>query len=377
MQNREFIGCGSSSSLGSVLNDLGVQKIFLVSGNGSFSSIQEKYDFNKTLGKYAVRRFFDYSSNPNLDDVIEGIGLLKQFDPDIVLSIGGGSAIDMGKLINTLSAQDTDDYENIIETNNIVNGGLPFIAIPTTSGTGSESTHFAAVFINGNKFSLSHETMLPAITIIDPELTYSMPSYLAACTGMDALSQAVESFWAKSSSKKSKAFAKEAIELILNSIEDAVCRKDRKAMIAMSIASNLSGKAINISKTTAPHALSYGLTEKFQIPHGHAVSLSMGRFFIINSSFDPKRLSENLNLNDHEETMRQLFNLFGVADAKDCCEKWNSIMDKIGLERSFSKLGVLKQEEIDSLVDNVNMERLGNNPVSVSRETLAEVFSED
>ena len=377
MQTREFIGCGSLASIGSVISDLSTKKIFLVSGKGSFSSIQEKYDLNKTLEKYTVCRFFDYSSNPNLDDVIEGIGLLKQFDPDIVLSIGGGSAIDMGKLINILAAQPRDDYSNIIETNCIVNDGLPFIAIPTTSGTGSECTHFAAVFVDGKKYSLSHENMLPSFTIIDPELTFSMPSYLAACTGMDALSQAVESYWAVSSSEESRAFAKEAIELIIDSIVDAVCKKDKEAMIAMSLASNLSGKAINISKTTAPHALSYGLTENFQIPHGHAVSLSLGRFFVINSCFDYQRLNTQINLNDHQKTMRDLFDLFGVNNAEDCCVKWNSIMDDIGLERSFSKLGILNKEDIDSLVDNVNMERLDNNPVSVSRETLIEVFSKD
>ncbi len=375
MTNKDIIGCGSLSSIGSVIENYSAKKIFLITGTRSFSTLNSIDHFQATLNDFEVCRFSNYESNPKLNDVETGISMFKDFKPDITISIGGGSTIDMGKLVNILAFQSSDNFKEIIQSNSIIKNGGPFIAIPTTAGTGAESTQFAAVFVDGKKFSLSHKYMLPNIAIVDPELTYSMPPYLAACTGMDALSQAVESFWSVGSTKESRVFASEAILTILNSIEDAVCKKSKTAMISMAIASNNSGKAINISKTTAPHALSYGLTQNFKIPHGHAVALTLGKFFTLNS--DSKNINENLNLDEHAKVMKELYELFGASTAKQCSEKWYSVMDNIGLEKSFTKLGIINNSEIRALVDNVNIERLENNPVLINRETLIEVFSDN
>ena len=112
----------------------------------------------------------------------------------MIIAIGGGSVIDMGKLINILDAQSNKNVSQLIKNSALVQSkGLPLIAIPTTFGTGSEATHFAVVYINKVKYSLAHSYILPDYAIVEPALSYKLPSKIAATSAMDALSQAVES----------------------------------------------------------------------------------------------------------------------------------------------------------------------------------------
>jgi alcohol dehydrogenase class IV len=156
--------------------------------------------------------------------------------------------------------------------------GKPLIAIPTTSGTGTEATCFAVVYIDKTKYSLKHSSILPDYTIIDPTLTHAMPPLVTAATGMDALAQAIESYWGVKSTHESQAYAREAITLTLAYLK-AACQNEVEARDAMSRAANLAGKAINLTETTACHAVSYPITSYFNVPHGHAVALTLASMF--------------------------------------------------------------------------------------------------
>ncbi|MBI2635370.1 MAG: phosphonopyruvate decarboxylase [Parcubacteria group bacterium] len=338
----------------------GARRVFLVTGGKSYITSGAERMFHKVLLSYEITKFSDFSSSPKLEDAERGINIFRKKKYDVVVAIGGGSVIDMAKLINILSVQDGLPIDYISGRKKITKNGKLLIAIPTTAGSGSEATHFAVVYAEGKKYSIAHESILPAAVIIEPLLTMNMPVRLAAASGMDALSQAIESYWCVNATDVSKHLAERAIRLILGNLVQSVKNPNLESRSAMALASHLAGKAINITKTTAPHAISYFFTSRFGIPHGHAVALTLGKIFVYNSHINSK-------------TMAELSRLLGVANAGTTARKINNIMEQIGLETRLSKLGV-RQNDIDSAVKSVNAERLKNNPRKMTENNIREIL---
>lgn len=374
MIQKEFIGKGGIGEISVILHTHNVKKALLVSGRESYISSGVKDSLAPLLEGLDVTQFYEFEVNPKLDDAIKGIELVKRVSPDIIIAVGGGSAIDMAKLINILACQECESFEGIITGKcNIIRRGLPLVVIPTTSGTGSEATHFAVVYIDKVKYSLAHEFVLPDYAIVDPTYTYKTPGKLVANVGMDALSQAIESFWAVKSTVESKEYAAKAISLILPNLVQAMAG-DEKARDTMSKAAHIAGKAINITTTTAPHAISYPLTTYFGIPHGHAVAITLGKFFEINSNVNEYEVIDPRGKDYLSSTMEDLYKLFDCDSSKDCRNKWYGLMKNLGLEYNSVKLGLNSEVSCNVIVDNVNLERLGNNPVKVSREVIHDLF---
>jgi alcohol dehydrogenase len=366
----EFIGEGYFKKIFSILNNLDSQRILLVTGKNLLSLSGAKSLINSLSEKVEVVIFNDFVSNPRLEDVETGINILRQGNFDLIISIGGGSVIDMAKLINILNAQkDRDLFSYIKNSELMLKKGLPMVAIPTTIGTGSEATHFAVVYVDKIKYSLAHSFMLPDYVIIDAELSYSLPAYIAASSGMDALSQAVESYWSVKSTKISKQYAAEAIILILGVLQDAV-EGQKKARVTMAKAANLAGKAINITTTTAPHAISYPITSTYGLQHGHAVSVILGEFFEVNYNFKYNSVTDPRGCKYLKTTMSELFRMFGVNSPLECKFKWKNLMHNIGLESSLNKIGVCNKADVEKIINNINIQRLNNNPVQLSSNEL-------
>jgi len=314
----EFIGKNSLNNIKKIISDLDAKKILLVTGKGSYKKSGSEKKLFECLGNTVIERFFDFEANPNIKDVQVGISIISSFKPDLVIAIGGGSVIDVAKLINIFAAhviKEKEIYEFVNKSESVNKPGLPLVAIPTTSGTGSEATHFAVVYIGNKKYSFAHKYVLPDFSIIDPSLSYSNPAYIKACSGFDALSQAIESFWAVGSTEESRGYSREAIRIILSSIEMAVVESDEKSMDRMSLAANLAGKAINISKTTAAHAVSYPITKFLDIPHGHAVALTLGSFFVINSHYSEGQLNDSRGIQYFDNISKELLNLFDCSES--------------------------------------------------------------
>jgi len=329
-------------------------KVFLVRGMGSFEGSGAKNKLGFLSGSIAAE-FSDFSPNPKVEDVRKGIELYRKIEPDTIISVGGGSVMDMGKLIRGLAY--TESPEECIKGNATAEVGARFvkhIAVPTTSGSGSEATHFAVVYVDGNKYSFAGESVLPDATVLDPSLTYSMSPKLTAVTGMDALSQAIESLWSVNATDVSSSYARAAVPIIMESLEGAFRRPNSGNRSAMMDSANYAGMAINISKTTACHALSYYMTSNFDIPHGHAVALTLG---------------EVMEYNEGSYYDEILYNVMGVNSASEGKDKINALMDKIGLERKLSRLGI-GVKDIDEIIGSVNLQRLKNNPKKVSEEDL-------
>lgn len=366
MSQKECVGAGSLDTLSGILDELNPQKICIVAGETSYGASGAKEKLAPILSRYTVEFFSDFSPNPSLPDIRTCIEVMRRFNPDCVIAIGGGSAIDVAKAANILAVQQ-GDAEHIVTGGAMIDvPGKPLIAIPTTSGTGSEATSFAVVYIGTKKYSLAHELLLPFAAIVDPVLTYSTPPAVAAAAGMDALCQAVESLWSIRSTDESKDYARKAIPLILATLTAAV-QGDTHARDVMAEAAHLAGKAINISKTTASHAMSYPFTAHFGIPHGHAVALTLPQVLAWNTGVTEKDCTDPRGLQYVRSTLEEVQALITSSSA------FESLMDSIGLSRNLTQLGI-KESDLPKLLDGISAERMGNNPRRLTQEDAEHIL---
>ena len=337
------------------------KKVLIVGGRESLERSGAEKICTELLREIPFTIFSDFSPNPKIEDIKEGIKTYKSFQPDLILAIGGGSAIDVAKVINILSAHAGEPEAYILGELPLEKKGAPLVAVPTTSGTGSEATHFAVVYIGNKKYSLAHEFILPDYAIVDPSLTLSMSTLLAAATGADAFSQAIESFWSTQSTEESKSYARDSLSLTLGNLVNSVVKGDLEARAAMSRAAYLAGRAINISKTTAAHALSYPVTSLFGVPHGQAVMLTLPHLLVYNDSVSEITVADSRGLDYVKNTLKELLNILGVEDASEGRVKLQEILKSIGLATRLSEVGV-KKEDLTKIISLMSLERASNNP---------------
>ena len=374
MKQKIFFTQKLRDKLFGIVEKLKPKKILFVTANKSYLKSDIQSLVNPIIKNYSIKRFYGFDNNPKLRDVKKGIELLKDFKPDMIISIGGGSVIDMGKLINILS-QNTNSSELIKNNIKLKKSKLKMVAIPTTSGTGSESTSFAVVYINNKKYSVSHKSMMPDYAFIDSNLSNSMSKRLRASSAFDAFSQSIESYWSINSTIKSKNISREAITLIKNNII-ASFKNSFDARAAMARAANLSGQAINITKTTAPHALSYKISSKYGLQHGHAVALTLGKFFIINAPKDDINILDKRGHKYLLKTMKSLFKILEVTSAQEASAYWYNLMQRTGLESNVVKACSLNKDGLKKIILSVDQFRLKNNPVKIDNTDLAQALWE-
>ena len=336
------------------------KKVFVVCGKTSYAKSGAKAQVQLVLKDEEMVIFNDYTENPKYEDALKGYKLFKSSGADTILAIGGGSSMDVGKLIKAIHLH-KGDPDQIHTSYNPDEYKLRLITVPTTSGTGSETTHFAVMYKEGKKYSVAHQDLLPDVVILDSKLTHSMPSYLTACSGMDALSQAIESYWNVNSTEESIAYAREAIKLSLSYLEVAVNQPTDEARKAMMDAAYLAGKAINITKTTAPHALSYSLTSKYELPHGHAVAVFLVPFLEFNYNITEDDCNDARGHKFVQRRMAEIITSLGVDSLTEGLDILKRLIGDIGLEVELNKLGIEK-DIIETICKEVNIQRLKNNP---------------
>ena len=372
MKQKIIFTSNLKDKLFNIVTKLKPSKILFVTANKSFIKLNIKSLIEPITNKYISKRFFGFDNNPKLTDVNKGIKVLKGFQPDIIISIGGGSVMDMGKLINILSQN--PKYKDLIRNNsNFKISKIPLIAIPTTSGTGSESTSFSVIYINNKKYSVSDMSMLPDYALIDTSLSSTMSKKLRASSAFDAFSQSIESYWSINSTKASKILSIQAIKLIHTNLIKSL-NNDKSARTAMAKAANLSGQAINITKTTAPHALSYRISTKYGLQHGHAVALTLGKFFILNYPQNDINISDRRGYKFVMSTMKSLFNALGVKSSKEASDYWYNLMKKTGLEPNINIACSLTKNDLLGIIRGVDQFRLKNNPIKVTDKDMLGVF---
>lgn len=341
-----YIGKGSIKNLSKILEHEKAKNIVVFTGKSSYETI--KATVEKELKNFSIKYYSDFSTNPKKEEIDIAIENLKD-DYDIILAIGGGSVIDFAKAYRFYTRP------------------LKLIAVPTTCGTGSEATQFAVIYINGVKHSLDEASVLPDYAIVDSQFVENNPKYLKACTAMDAFCQAIESYWAVKSTNESLNYAKQAIELCIKNIVDYVNSNNPDSAENMALASHLAGKAINISRTTASHALSYKITSNYGIPHGHAVALTIKNLIDINTNITSECCNDERGV---EYVKNKLVELKGFFP-KNTADYFVELFNAISLDVDFEKLGI---KNINDIVENVNIERLSNNPKKLLKEDLFNLF---
>ncbi len=337
------------------------KNVFLVTGKKSFvhSGAKEWIESN-IRSTLVVGVFNEFKKNPQIEDAQKGFQEFMQSGASVIIALGGGSTIDIAKLIKAL-AHTRGDKDRIFELGQDYKSDISLIAIPTTAGSGSEATHFAVVYIGGQKKSVAHQELKPDLCVLDYRLTSSMSPYLSACSGFDAFSQAIESLWNVNSTNESRKYSLEAIELCRKYLSRVVNNSDSESREGMLHAANLAGKAINLTKTTGPHALSYYFTTNHNLAHGHAVALSLSEFLIFNSEVTESSCMNATSLDYVKGSLSKLTNALGCDSPAEAKDYIDSLCDEIGLVRNLSLLEI-KKSEIDDIVRSVNIERLQNNP---------------
>ncbi len=371
---QEYFGIGVLENLQGILEYERVGNLFLVRGRTSFQTSGAEDRLNPLLQKYLVGTFLTSSCEPQIEDIKKGMGIFLERRYDVVVAVGGGNSLDTAKAIALLAEQEDIPERYVKRELSLRAKQKLFIAIPTTSGSGSEATHFAVVYIEKKKYSLAHPSLLPEYAVVDPSLTFSLSPYITAYTGMDTITQAVESYWSIHATDESQGYAREAITLALKHLETAVNSPTTEARIGMSKAANLAGKAINISKTTVCHALSYPITSYFNVPHGHAAALTLSEMVAYNAEITSQECLDKRGIAYVQKALEELCVLFGVSTAPEMKLCIEHLMESIHLERSLHKLGITSQGDIEVLLQGVNAERANNNPRQVTKEKLREVL---
>ena len=245
------------------------------------------------------------------------------------------------------------------------------IAAATTSGTGSESTQFATFYKNKVKMSLDHISVLPKLVLMDPGFTVGLPKFQTASTGADALCQAIESFWNINSTNESKEYAKKAIQLAFENLKEATLEGSSESRLAMSEASYLAGKAINITRTTAPHAISYPMTSHFGVSHGEAVALSLPEFLQFNSFVSEKDCNDKRGDEFVRTQLSELIELFDCSTVDGAVRKLKELFLSCGLRQNLTELGIDSDKKIDVIIENgFNPARVKNNPRRLDTNSL-------
>ncbi|MBK6992544.1 MAG: iron-containing alcohol dehydrogenase [Chitinophagaceae bacterium] len=322
------------------LIEAGYETVFLITGK----HFQLHKDVNFLKGIH-YNHFIKNGVNVTENETNEAFIEFSKEKFQAILAIGGGSVIDLAKsLIFQLEKESKH---------------IPFFAAaPTTAGSGTEATQFAVIYVDNKKTSLVSKVLIPQLVILDPALAYSLSSYQTAVSGMDVLAQAIESYWNKSATAESKISAIHAISIWKEYFIDTVLSPEEERRDKMQYAAYLAGKAINITRTTGPHALSYYLTANHDIPHGHAVALFLPVFFLYN------------------HPQEEVYHLLHVENAIDAAYFVTENLKKAGLATKLSELKIDKHQIIEALLDEVNEERFANNPVSFDREKLKQLILE-
>jgi alcohol dehydrogenase class IV len=360
----------STEDIKKFINDKSFKKIFVLCGKKSFVKSGAEKLFKKIIINKEIKLFYKKSELPILEELIEIINEIKNFKPDLILAVGGGAVIDYAKIANVVEVR--EDLADLI-----VNYSYPFkkkytklTVIPTTAGSGAEVTSNAVIYVDGIKHSFESELLIPDNFFLIPEFLISAPNKIKASAGFDAIAQALESLVSKKSNEQSVEYASKSLRVSVNSFLSFVNNPNMKNATEMSIAANLAGKAISISKTTAPHATSYPFTSLFNISHGHAVGLFFERFF----KFNYENLEKSEVSFDLKKRFDLIFNLFDVPNIEVFNLTISSIKKQAKLEDNMNLLNIDLNKNIEKIIGGVNLLRLGNNPVKINGKDITNII---
>lgn len=349
----------------------GASKVFLVS-DSSFPFLNIKEDIENMDVSHVM--FSDFTPNPLYEQVCKGIDLFKKTKCDSILAVGGGSAIDVAKCIKlAVLAKEGKDaiIPPLVNTRVACDGSkIPFVAIPTTAGTGSESTHNAVMYYEGAKQTVTNDGILPDVAILEPKVLKTLPLYQKKCTMLDALCQGIESWWSVNSTEESYEYSRKAIGLIMANWKKYIFENDDEAAANIMLGANYGGRAINITQTTAAHAMSYKITSLYKLPHGHAVAIGLPEIWEYMLAHKEKCLDTR-----GSEYLASIFSVIakamGTSTSTEAIAIFRDMLKDMDIQNPVSEN---REEDIKTLSKSVNPIRLKNNPVELDEPTIRSLY---
>ncbi|MEF9940869.1 MAG: iron-containing alcohol dehydrogenase [Lachnospiraceae bacterium] len=356
---------GDLKKIAQILNENQSKRPFVVCGhffeNSSFTMELKKLPFEFVF-------FSDFTPNPTYSAVIDGVELFEKSQCDFLIAIGGGSTIDVAKSIKYYGNA-TSDGASMLPLD-YVPLSVPLLVVPTTAGSGSEATKYAVIYDRDEKKSITSHALIPNYVILDSDFLIQLPAYQKKSTLLDAFCQAIESYWSIHSTIQSKIYARKAMEEILR-YRESYLENHNDASEKMLMASYYSGKAINITQTTAAHAMSYKLTSLYKIPHGHAVAVCLPSVW----EYMIKHLDECIDVRGTtylEHTFGELASIMNCNSPMKAVEAFRKLL----IEMEIYSPRIKTSNQLDVLVDSVNETRLNNNPIKLNKEIIRELYTE-
>jgi len=325
--------------------------------------------FSALLGEESgltVRPLCFQSSNPTVAQLFDVYRQTRDFAPDAVVAVGGGSILDVGKSLCCLyggEIGDTDALRAMIRDKSYGPPTARWIGVPTTAGTGSEVTCWATIWDpeQDSKWSVERRDNYAYGALVDPDLTREIPLPLAVSSALDAAAHAAESYWARGTNCASRALALEAVRVVMGAVDGLPDGEDA-AHDAMARGSLLAGLAFSNTKTTACHSISYPLTMRHHIPHGAAVSLLLAPVLRLNAPA--------------VDGLPALLDALGVSGAEELGERIGALLRRAGLAASLRDWGV-EREELPLLARlGMTKGRADNNPVEITPAIIQSILTE-
>ncbi len=353
------------TELSDYLSGHAVRSIFLVCGK-SMSGLKIGKYFEELPERMGIKviKFSDFAPNPKYESIVRGVERFRTDRCDLIAAVGGGSAMDVAKCIKLYA--DMKGSENYLKQK-VVPNDIPLLAVPTTAGTGSEATRFAVIYYNKEKQSVAHESCLPSVVLMDAGALDTLPEYQRKATMLDALCHAIESFWSVNATAESKEYAREAIRLALASM-DGYLKNTGEGNSGMLKAAYVAGKAINITKTTAGHAMCYKLTTLYGISHGHAAALCVAGIW----PYMLEHMEDCIDARGQgylRETMESLAEIFGYSEPGDAASWFQGLLKELELQAPAAE-----EKDFEILKHSVNPDRLKNHPVRLDVETIDRLY---
>ena len=375
LNETSYFGKGAREVLVEEIKNRGYNKVLVVTDKSLFEvGITDKVTGLLENAEIKYEVFSDVKPNPTKRNVWDGIKACKNAKADLIVAVGGGSSIDTAKAISIIMTNpENEDIVSLEGLSNTKNKGLPIIALPTTAGTAAEVTINYVITDEDREVKMvcvdPHD--IPIIAIVDTELMASMPKSLAAATGMDALTHAVEGYITKGHNVMSDMFHMQAIKLIFKYLPAAVNEKDEEAIDNMGLAQYIAGMGFSNVGLGIVHSMAHQLGAVYDTPHGIANAILLPTVMRFNGEVCYERFREiliALDIKAHNMNKEEVINTF--------VRMIEELSKKVGITQTVSEVGG-KQEDLDMLSDKAMADAcMPGNPREVTKEDFIKLFKE-
>ena len=376
LNETSYFGKGAREELAGEIQKRGFKKVFLVSDKslveaGVTAKVEEV--LNKANIPYVL--YDEIKPNPTIKNVTDGVEACKKAEADLIVAVGGGSSIDTAKGISiVMTNPDRADIKSLNGASNTVNKGMPLIALPTTAGTAAEVTINYVITDEDAEIKMVcvDPNDIPILAIIDSELMATMPKGLAAATGMDALTHAVEGYITKAHNEMSDMFHMKAIKMIFKYLPAAVNEKDPEAIEMMGLAQYIAGMGFSNVGLGIVHSMAHQLGAVYDTPHG-----------IANAMLLPTVMRFNGEDYATAQRFREILMNIGRPDAEHLNDQdvintfvWmiSELSKAVGITTTIKDYGA-KEEDFEMLAEKaMNDPCKPGNPRDVSKEDFIELY---